>query len=102
MNEQQVYEIIKEELKHTVVFQLYRGDLARRITNKIKLYIKEQTYLERENRLKRVIIYRIASISSEYLIVYLVTGSLLIPIVTTPICVIVHSILHWCIDKMID
>ena len=101
MNEQQVYEIIKEELKHTVVFQLYQGDLARRITNKIKLYIKEQTYLERENRLKRVIIYRIASISSEYLIVYLVTGSLFIPIITTPICVVVHSLLHWLVDRVI-
>ena len=101
MNEEEVYQIIKDELKHTVVFQIYEGDLARRILNKIKAYVKEENLVHKENRLKRVISYRLLSISSEYLIVYLVTGSLLIPIITTPICVVVHSLLHWIVDRVI-
>ena len=101
MNEEQVYQLIKNELKHSVVFQVYEGDLALKITKKIQTYIKENKLIERENRLKRVIFYRILSIGSGYLIVYLVTGSLFIPIITTPICVVVHSILHWLVDRVI-
>jgi len=53
------------------------------------------------NKLKRVIIYRILSVFSEYAIVYAATGSFVIPIFTTPICIIVHTLLHYSLERII-
>lgn len=50
-------------------------------------------------RLKRILIYRGVSVISEYLIVLVVTGNYVYGLITTPICVAVHSILHWYVDK---
>jgi hypothetical protein len=53
-------------------------------------------------RVKRVLVYRILSVASEYLIVYVATGgSIIIPMVTTPICIVVHTGLHYAIERSI-
>ena len=50
---------------------------------------------------KRIIAYRITSIASEFLIVFTVTGgNFLIPSITTPICILVHTGLHYLIEKI--
>jgi len=49
---------------------------------------------------RRIVTYRILSIVSEFIIVWIVTGSLLIPSITTPICILVHTGLHWLVEKL--
>jgi hypothetical protein len=46
--------------------------------------------LHLSKRIKRILVYRIVSVSSEYLIVYALTGSFLIPAITTPFCIVVQ------------
>ena len=52
-------------------------------------------------RMKRILLYRVVSVLSEYGIVYIFTGSLLIPAITTPFCIIVHTLLHYSIERII-
>jgi len=48
---------------------------------------------------KRIIAYRFLSIFTEFVIVYLATGSLLIPTITTPMCIFTHTGIHYLIEK---
>ena len=103
MNENEVYQIIKDELNHYVIFFPKQEDIARRILNKIRVYIKEEQYLHRENRIKRILSYRVLSLTSEWLVFYLITGNLEISLLGTVItCIGLHSILHFIIDKVFE
>ena len=48
---------------------------------------------------KRIIAYRVLSITSEFIVVLLVTGSLLIPSITTPICIVTHTGIHYFVER---
>jgi len=103
MDDNEVYKIIKDELNHYMIFSPKQEDIARRILDKIKIYIKEEQYLRRENRIKRIISYRILALISEWLIFYLLTGNLEISLVGTVItCIGLHSILHYIVDKVFE
>jgi hypothetical protein len=53
-------------------------------------------------RIKRILVYRIVSVASEYFIVYVATGgSIIIPMFTTPICIVVHTGFHYIIERII-
>jgi uncharacterized membrane protein len=101
MNDKQAYQIIKEELDKYIVFVPHNSNIARIIVKKIHAYVVEETKYAESRRLYRVVTYRIASIVSEFIIVYLITGSIEFSIAIAPICMIVHSALHWLVDKLI-
>jgi hypothetical protein len=50
---------------------------------------------------KRILAYRTLSIGTEFLIVFFVTGSIVIPTITTPTCIVIHTLIHWGIERMI-
>jgi len=103
MDDNEVYKIIKNELNHYTIFHPRQEDIARRILNKIKIYIKEEQYLHRENRIKRIISYRILALISEWLVFYVITGNLEISLVGTVItCIGLHTALHWIVDKVFE
>jgi len=103
MDDNEVYKIIRDELNHYMIFHPRQEDIAIRILNKIRAYIKEEQYLHRENRIKRILSYRILSLTSEWLVFYLITGNLEISLLGTVItCIGLHSILHWIVDKVFE
>ena len=48
---------------------------------------------------KRIITYRVLSIVSEFIVVLIITGSILIPSITTPICFCTHTGIHWIVER---
>ena len=52
-----------------------------------------------KNSTKRIIAYRIVAFLSEFFIVYAVSGTLWIPTVTTPVCLLAHTGLHYLVEK---
>lgn len=49
---------------------------------------------------KRIIAYRLLAFSSEFLIVFVVTGNLITPTITTGACIVVHTALHWFVERI--
>jgi len=52
--------------------------------------------------LKKTIVYRTLSILSEFVIVYIATGSLLIPTVVTILCILIHTSLYYLVEKIFN
>lgn len=52
-----------------------------------------------KNSTKRIITYRVLSVFTEFMIVFLVTGSLVVPTITTPMCIGFHTFIHYLIER---
>ena len=53
-----------------------------------------------QKRGKRIVAYRILSIISEFIIIWLFTGSLIIPSIVAIACVVVHTGLHYLVESI--
>lgn len=49
---------------------------------------------------KRIICYRALSITSEFIVVYLLTGSIAISSIAAPVCLVLHTGIHYGIEKI--
>jgi len=49
---------------------------------------------------KRILTYRFLAIGTEFLIVFFATGSIVIPAITTPICIVTHTGIHWLVERI--
>jgi len=49
---------------------------------------------------KRIISYRILSIVSEFIVVFILTGSIAISSVAAPVCLVLHTSIHYFIEKI--
>jgi len=54
---------------------------------------------EIKNSTKRIITYRVLAFLSEYVIIYVVSGNVWVPTIITPVCLLVHTGLHYLVEK---
>ena len=52
-----------------------------------------------KNSTKRILTYRAIAFISEFFIVFAVSGTLWVPTITTPVCLLAHTGLHYLVEK---
>lgn len=102
MNEEDVYEIIKTELDKYMIFKPLNEDISRRIVLKIRAFVIEQKCHRRNLRFKRVLLYRVIAVGTGFLATFLWTGSWEAATGLSIIIEIVHSVMHYLMDKWIE
>lgn len=95
-----VGQAIKEIEQGKIILCVPNNIIADRILKKIRIYIKEEEYLHRDNKIRRIVSYRILSIVSEFLMVTLITGHWEYGLITTPACLVVHTALHALVERI--
>jgi len=103
LNGKQAYDVIKNELKKYLIFdregcKISVEGLTNKIFSKLHAYLKEEENYHKSKRTKRIVVYRVVTMVSGVLVIYILTGSVSLSIASTIVVNVVNTAIHYLVE----